>query len=78
MGKLYTRIQTKTAQNPTLRGGTYLDGSYKGTALTALTATSAIRRIFAELNNPKRALSKMNLTSMEASNAKHVLAMFLT
>ena len=30
MGKLYTRIQTKTAQNPTLRGGTYLDGSYKG------------------------------------------------
>ena len=33
-------------------------------------ATSAIWRIFAELNNPKRALSKMNLsstTSMEVS-----------
>ena len=27
----------------------------------------AIWRIFAELNNPKRALSKMNLTSMEVS-----------
>ena len=30
-------------------------------------ATSAIWRIFAELNNPKRALSKVNLTSMEVS-----------
>ena len=33
MGKFYTRIQTKTAQNPTLRGGTYLYGSYKGVPL---------------------------------------------
>ena len=29
--------------------------------------TSAIWRIFAELNNPKRALSKVNLTSMDVS-----------
>ena len=29
--------------------------------------TSTIWRIFAELNNPERALSTMNLTSMEVS-----------
>ena len=32
---------------------------------TSRRATSAIWRIFAELNNPKRALSKTNLTSMD-------------
>ena len=32
---------------------------------TTRRATSAIWKIFAELNHPKRALSKMNLTSME-------------
>ena len=36
-------------------------------ARTARRATCAIWRIFAELNNPKRALSKMNLTSIEVS-----------
>ena len=30
MGKVYTRFQTKTAQNPTLWGGTYIYGLYKG------------------------------------------------
>ena len=31
MGKVYTRFQTKTAQNPTLWGrGTYIHGLYKG------------------------------------------------
>ena len=35
--------------------------------ITNRRATSAIWRIFAELNKPKRTLSKMNLTSMEVS-----------
>ena len=39
----------------------------KNSKKTTRRATSAIWRIFAELNNPKRALSKMNLTSMEVS-----------
>ena len=30
MGKVYTRFQTKTAQNSTLCGGTHLYGLYKG------------------------------------------------
>ena len=37
----------------------------KNSEKTTRRATSAIWRIFAELNNPKRALSKMNLTSMD-------------
>ena len=37
----------------------------KNSKKTTLGETSAISRIVAELNNPKRALSKMNLTSME-------------
>ena len=32
--------------------------------------TSAIWRIFVEMNNPKRALPKRNLTSMEVSKGK--------
>ena len=35
--------------------------------MTTGRATSAIWRIFVELNNPKHALSKMNLTLMEVS-----------
>ena len=30
MGKVYTRFLTKTTQNPTRWGGTYLHGLYKG------------------------------------------------
>ena len=30
MGKVYTRFQTKTTQNPTRWGGTYLHGAYMG------------------------------------------------
>ena len=30
MGKVYTRFQTKTAQNPTRWGGTHLCSLYKG------------------------------------------------
>ena len=30
MGKIYTRFQTATAQNPTLSGGTYLYGLHNG------------------------------------------------
>ena len=30
MGKVFNRFQTKTAQYPTLCGGTYLNGLYKG------------------------------------------------
>ena len=30
MGKVYLRFQTKTAQNPTQWGGTYLYSLYKG------------------------------------------------
>ena len=30
MGKVYTRFQTKTTQNPTRWGGTYPYGVYKG------------------------------------------------
>ena len=30
MSKVYTRFQTETAQKPTLGGGTYLYGLYKG------------------------------------------------
>ena len=37
----------------------------KNSKKTTRRATSAIWRIFAELNDPKRALSKMNLTSMD-------------
>ena len=37
----------------------------KNSKKTTRRATSAIWRMFAELNNPKRALSKMNLTSMD-------------
>ena len=39
----------------------------KNSKKTTPRATSAIWRIFAELNNPKGALSKMNLTLMEVS-----------
>ena len=39
----------------------------KNSKKTTGRAVSAIWRIFAELNNPKCALSKMNLTSMEVS-----------
>ena len=39
----------------------------KNSKKTTRRATSAIWRIFAELNNPKRTLSKTNLTSMEES-----------
>ena len=46
----------------------------KNSKKTTLTATSAIWRLFADLNNAKRALSKMNLT---IDGGKHVLAMFL-
>ena len=43
--------------------------------LTTRRATSTVWRIFAELNNPKRALSKVNITSID--RGKHVLALFL-
>ena len=33
MGKIYTRFQTKTVQNPHPFGGTYVSGSYKGVPL---------------------------------------------
>ena len=36
MDKIYTRSQTKTAQNPTLWGGTSLYGLYKGVPPRAL------------------------------------------
>ena len=39
----------------------------KNSKNTTRRATSAIWRIFAEVNNPKRALSKMNVISMEGS-----------
>ena len=39
----------------------------KNSKKTTRRATSATWRIFAKLNNPERALSKMNLTSMEVS-----------
>ena len=46
----------------------------KNNKKTTRRATSAIWRLFADLNNPKRALSKINLT---IDGGKHVLAMFL-
>ena len=39
----------------------------KNSKKTTLRVTSAIWRIFAELNNPEHAPAKMNLTSMEVS-----------
>ena len=39
----------------------------KNSKKTTRRATSAIWRTFAELNNPRSALSKMNLTSMEVT-----------
>ena len=39
----------------------------KNSKKTTRGATSAIWRIFAELDKPKRTLSKMNLTSMQVS-----------
>ena len=46
----------------------------KNNKKTTRRATSTIWRLFADLNNPKRALLKMNLT---IDGGKHVLAMFL-
>ena len=39
----------------------------KNSKKTTLRATTAIWRIFAELDRPKRKLSKINLTSMQVS-----------
>ena len=39
----------------------------KNSKKTTRRATSAIWRIFAQLDKPKRTLSKMNLTSMQVS-----------
>ena len=50
--------------------GTRQDNSYKhskNSKKTTRRATSAIWRIFAELDKPKGALLKMNLTSMQVS-----------
>ena len=55
---LLSRVRTR--QNNSEKHG-------KNSKKTTLGETSAIQRIFAELNNPKRALSKINLTSMEVS-----------
>ena len=38
-----------------------------GEIIVKTRATSAVWRTFADLKNPKRALSKVNLTSMEVS-----------
>ena len=46
----------------------------KNSKKTTRRATFAIWRLFADLKNPKRALSKMNLT---IDGGKHVLAMIL-
>ena len=43
MGKVYTRFQTKTTQNPTRWGGTYLYGVYKGVPPQALKLGSEAR-----------------------------------
>ena len=42
---------------------------------TTRRAASAIQRIFAELNNPKRALSKTD--ELNIDGGKHVLPLFL-
>ena len=55
---LVSRVRTR--RNNSLKHG-------KNSKKTTRRATSAVWRIFAELNNPERALSKMNLTSMEVS-----------
>ena len=55
---LVSRVRTR--RNNSLKHG-------KNSKKTTQRATSAFWRIFVELNNPKRALSKMNLTSMEVS-----------
>ena len=47
------------------RNNSYKHG--KNSKKTTERATTAIWRIFAEFNNPERALSKMNLASMEVS-----------
>ena len=46
----------------------------KNSKKTTRRATFAIWRLFADLNNPKRALSKINLT---IDGGKHILAMIL-
>ena len=58
---LVSRVRTR--RNNDLKHG-------KNSKKTTRRATFAIWRIFAELNNLKRALSKMNLTSMEVSMLK--------
>ena len=55
---LISRVRTR-------RNNSYKHG--KNSKKTTRRVTSAIWRIFAELNNPKRALPKMNLTSIEVS-----------
>ena len=46
----------------------------KNSKKTTRRATFAIWRLFADLNNPKRALSKINLT---IDGGKHIFAMIL-
>ena len=50
-----------------LRVRNYSSKHCKNSKNTTRRATSTIWRIFAELNYPKRALSKVNLTSMDVS-----------
>ena len=58
---LVSRVRSR--RNHSLKHG-------KNSKKTTRRATFAIWRIFGELNNPKRVLSKMNLTSMEVSMFK--------
>ena len=55
---LFSRVRTR-------RNNCYKHGN--NSQKTTRRATSAIWRIFAEMNNPKLALSKVNFTSMEVS-----------
>ena len=54
------RTTTGTRRNKSLKHG-------KNSKKTTQKATSAIWRIFAELDKPKRTVSKMNLTSLQVS-----------
>ena len=59
---LVLRVRTTAGTN---RNNTNKHG--KNRKKTTRKATSGIWRIFAELDKPKRTLSKMNLTSMQVS-----------
>ena len=63
---LVSRVRTTAGIRRNIEKHSKMENS-KNSKKTTQRATSAIWRIFAELDKPKRTVSKMNLTSMQVS-----------